>query len=902
PVPWITRGQCIEHYGAGEAYLPILDALEHLCRAPGGDHLVELLDRYAPTWLVQMPAVLGTADVAALQRRVVGATHERMLREVTGALEALTTDSTVILVLEDLHWSDYSTLDLLSFLARRQSPARLLIIGTYRPADVLRREHPLYPVKQELHLHGQCEEISVRSLTTEDVGEYLARQFAGGTFATTLGAVVHHRTEGNPLFMVTVVKDFVTQGIIARRDGQWDLVGEIGKIEVPSGLRRFIEQQLTRSTPEEHAVLEAASVVGMDFSVAAVAVALGMDSAGVEATCEALARRGQFLRAHGVSTWPDGTVAARYRFLHALYQEVLYERMSAGRRIGIHRQVGARVEAAYGNRTTEIATELAVHFEQGQDMPRAVQYLGHAGENAIRQNAHVEAIRLLTHAIALLHTQPDTPERAQQELGLSLLLRTPLAATKGYVAPELEHAYTRALELCKQVGGPPQLFMVLGGPYALHLLRAELRAASRVAEERMRLAESLQFDLFLQVAHFSLGVPLLFMGDFTQARLHLERSVALYKPQQLSALGHLYDPGVMSLSQLAFVLWLLGYPDQARQRIQETLTLARDLAHPFSLAYALGWAARTYRLRGEQQASHELEDEWLGLCTEYGFSHQFAMATISQGWGFAEEGQPEAGLMQIRQGLTAYRATGEELGSSSYVILLAEAYGRTGRFAEALTTFSEAQAFVHKTEERFWEAELYRLQGEVTLQQEARAHELEVGSLIPQVSSLKPLAPNGVAREAEAWFLKAIAVARQQQAKSFELRSTVSLARLWHKQGKAREAHQVLSAIHDWFTEGFDTKDLQEAKALLDTLSREGGREETQPNQKRFPTRQSEQDAPEEHSVVVTTMNQELSGERTAGTALSPPLRLAVVNRGKRPPQPSHLQGRKPRIRDKRRT
>ena len=850
PALCYARGQCIEHYGIGEAYLPLHDALGQLCRNEGGEKVVELLSRYAPTWVAQMPDLFDGAELDAAQKRSAGATRERMLRELTGALEALTMDRPLILILEDLHWSDYSTVDLVSFIARRQSPAQLMIIGTYRPEDVLQREHPLLAVKQELQLHGHCEELGLTSLTQADVGEYLARQFPTSDLSAQLQAVVHQRTEGNPLFMVNVIQELVEQKVIAQQEDQWALVGTIETSVIPVGLRQFIEQQVTRIKPEERALLEAASVGGVEFSVAAVAAALGEEIVKIEMLCETLARRRQFVHSNGVRSWPDGTAAGCYRFLHALYQEVLYEQISAGRRVGLHRCIGERLEAAYGNRTKEVAVELAAHFEQGQDIKRAVQYLGQAGENALARNAHVEAIALLNRAIALLQTLPDTPERAQQELGLYLLLRTPLAFAKGYVAPELEHAYARAYELCQQVGETPQLFMVLGGPYALHLLRAELPAAHRVAEERMRLAESVPFDLFLQVAHFSLGIPLLFMGEFARARDHLEQSVTLYKPGQLGALGHLYDPGVMSLSQLAFVLWLLGYPDQALQRSQETLALARQLSHPFSLAYALGWAARIHRLRGEEHASQPLEEEWIALCTDQGFTHQLAMATISQGWGLVEQGHNKDGGEQIRRGLTDYRATGEALGASSYLILLSEAYGKAGNVAEARQLFTEAEEFIHTTEERFWEAELYRLQGEMALQQanqkakgkkqrETRGLRLETSPSSPQASSLKSLAPSGVASGAETHFLKAIAIAREQQAKSFELRAMMSLVRLRQQQALQSEspntqhvtrsllaeAHSMLSELYVWFTEGFATKDLQEAKALLHAFEQQSGAE-----------------------------------------------------------------------------
>lgn len=565
-------------------------------------------------------------------------------------------------------------------------------------------------------------------------------------------------------------------------------------------------------------MLEAASVIGVEFSVAAVAAAIGEEVSAIEIVCENLARRSQFVQSDGVSTWPDGTVAGRYRFLHALYQEVLYEQISAGRRVGLHRRIGERLESAHGNRAKEVATELAVHFEHGQDMQRAVQYLGQAGENALQQNAHVEAITLFNHAIALLQTLPDTSERAQQELGLYLLLRTPLVATKGYVAVEVERAYARASELCRQVGQPPQLFLVLGGPFALHLLRGEIHAAYAVAEERMSLAETRQFDLFTQVGHLCLGGPLLFMGKFNAARTHLEQSLALYKPRQLSALGHLYDPGVMGLTLVAFVLWIQGYPDQARQKAQEALTLARELSHPFSLAYALGWTARVRRLCGESQSNESLE-EWRTLCIGHGFAHQLAMATITHGWGLIEERQEEEGLVEVQQGLAAYRATREELGSSSYLILLAETYGKTGNLIEGWKALAEAEAFIRNTDERFWEAELYQVYGDLALRQGERESGRTGEEVLVAPWPSRLVAPSSP----EAYFLKAIEVAQQQQAKSLELRATMGLARLWQQQDKHSEAHQMLSELYGWFTEGFDTSDLQKAKALLDVLALESG-------------------------------------------------------------------------------
>jgi predicted ATPase len=330
---WLARGQCIAHYGAGEAYLPVLDALGRLCREPGSTPLLTGLGQHAPTWLMQMPALLGVAELDALRRQVTDASRERMLRELAEAMEALTAERPLILVLEDLHWSDYATLDLLSWLAQRQEPARLLVLGTYRPVDVIVRGHPLQAVKQELMRHRQCAELSLELLTGAEVAQYLALRFACDTHLTAsfqaLAQAIHHRTDGHPLFMVTVVDALVQQRSLVERDGRWEVQGGIAHtaLEVPESLQQLVEQQLLQLRTEEQHVLEAGSVMGIQFSAATVAAGLEERVDAVEEWCSPLARRGQFLQSSGVEEWPDGTVASCYRFRHTLYQQVVYDRL-----------------------------------------------------------------------------------------------------------------------------------------------------------------------------------------------------------------------------------------------------------------------------------------------------------------------------------------------------------------------------------------------------------------------------------------------------------------------------------------------------------------------------------------------------------------------------------------------
>ena len=832
---WVGRGQCIEHYGAGEAYLPVLEALGRLCRKPGHERLIELLGHHAPTWLVQMPTLLSTADLELLQRKVQGATRERMLRELAEALEAVTAERGLVLWLEDVHWSDYSTLDLVSYLARWPEKARLLVIGTYRHADILIGEHPLKAVKQELQLHRQCEELSLALLTEEAVHEYLAQRCGTHTLPAQLVRVVYQRTEGNPLFMVNVVDDLMAQGGREGSTDEWQLAAaiEAGVARVPESIQQLIERHLDRLSLEDQQLLEVASIGGAEISTAALAVGLVAEADEVEERCAKLARRGQFLRPSGMEEWPDGTLTTRYRFLHALYQDVLYERIPEPQRVNLHRRMAERQEQAYGAQARQIAAKLALHFECGRDYPRAVRYLGQAGENAVRRSANVEAIGQLSKGLELLATLLNTSDRAQQELALQIALGGALVATKGYAAPEVEHAYTRARQLCQQIGETPQLFFALGGLWVFYLVRAELVTARELAEQALQYAQRADSPDLLLWSHLFCGNTLYYLGEASAARDHLEQSLARYdshkhNPTVSAPLsGAVNDPGVSALALLSVTLWHLGHPDQAVKKSEEAVRLAQDLvaqgtSPPFSLALALNFAAELQLFCRGEHAAYDRATELIALSSTQGFALWWAQGTIYRGWALAEQRQGEESIAQIRQGLTAYQATGAELGRSHHLARLAEAYSRVGEPDTGLSVIAEALLVVDQCQERRWEAELHRLQGELLLNDERRMQNAERK---PKDKERKTSPIHGSwfmvhrSEEVEACFLKAMEVARRQSAKSLELRAVMSLSRLWHKQGRQAEARQALAEIYSWFTEGFETVDLREARALLDAWS-----------------------------------------------------------------------------------
>lgn len=830
---WIGRGQCLEQYGEGEAYLPVLEALGQLARGPEGEQIIERLRQYAPTWLAQMPALLNEMELEALQRKVSGATRERMLREMAETLEALTTLRGLVLVFEDLHWSDRSTLDLIAYVGQRQERARVLMIGTYRPAELVAREHPLKAITQVLQQHRQCEEVQLELLTKSDINEYLTQRFGGQGEFTELAAHIHQRTDGNPLFMITLVEAYQRQGLGVH--GRWTQQGRGASENVPEGLQRMIEQQITRLRKDERQVLEGASVVGAEFAVAAVAAVLRREPDVIEEVCEELAHAGLFLRETGIAEWPDGTVSGRYGFRHTLYQQVLYQRIAAARRVRMHRQIGERIEQGYKRRGEEIAAVLAVHFERGRDHLRAAQYHEHAARNALRRSAPQEAITHLDKGLALLATQPETPERAQQELTLYVTLGPALIAAKGNGAPEVETAYMRARERCEQVGDTPRLFPVLFGLRSCYLVRGEIGEAHTLGEQLLTLARRGRDPGLLLEAHVALGNTFFLRGELIAAQTHLEQGETLYDHRAHSTHTALYglDPLAFCRSRGAWTLWLLGYPDQAQEVLRTALVAAEQLAHPFSSVVTLLGAASLHLAWQEIATACHQAAQAIAIATEHQFPALAAMGAIYRDRALvAQEGGQER-IAHMRQGVAALHATGAALFDPYVLALLAEAYSDIGQSEEGLKAVIEALAIAQKTGERFYEAELYRLKGELLLQSmllaeqalakmspdRGRSERRKVESYRPEAAALPSTRLALCQAEGEECFQQAIAVARQQEAKSWELRATMNLCRLWEKHEKRSEARKKLTEIYSWFKEGFATKDLRDAQALLDKLA-----------------------------------------------------------------------------------
>ena len=489
---------------------------------------------------------------------------------------------------------------------------------------------------------------------------------------------------------------------------------------------------------------------------------------------------------------------ASYLFKHALIQDAAYQSLLKSTRQQYHQRIAQMLESQFPE-TTETQPELVAHhcMEAGLTN-QSVTYWYKASQRAIERSAHVEAIAHLRQGLQLLQTLPETPERTQREVDMLIVLGASLLATKGFAAPEVGQTYTRARQLCAHLDNPHQLFPVLRGLWNYYTARSELQTAKILGEQLLSLAQQAQESVMLLAAQAALGRTLFFLGTVASAHTYLAQGIALYDLHQhhASVFRHGEDAGVVCHSFAAWALWYRGYPDQGLTRNDEAVTLAQQSVHPYSLAFALTCAAQFHQLRREGRAVQACAEAVLSLAREQGFPLWVVIGGILRGWARAHQGQAQEGIAQITQGLRALQATGVETTRSYYLGFLAEAHSVIGQPEVGLRALGEALTLVDTTGARFYEAEVYRLKGELLLQQASDNQ-----------------------AEAETCFHQAIAIARNQQAKSLELRAATSLARLWHQQGKRQEAHDLLAPVYSWFTEGFDTADLQDAKALLDELA-----------------------------------------------------------------------------------
>jgi DNA-binding SARP family transcriptional activator/predicted ATPase len=735
--------------------------------------------------------------------------QDHLFKQYTGVLRTLARQVPMVLVVDDLQWADAGSISLLFHLGRQLAGSRILLVGAYRPEEIaLGRDgerHPLEPVVNELQRNSGLAIVDLGQADRQGFVEALLDS-EPNRLGPSFRQKLVRQTQGHPLFTVELLRGMQERDDLIQ-DGHGRIIEgpALDWETLPARVEAAIKERIGRLDQMLRSALQVASVEGEVFTAEVVARVQAVSERELVGRLSGeLDRRHQLVRAHAIEHMGSQRLS-RYRFRNYLFQKYLYDSLDNVERTYLHEDVANALEGLYRDRASEtagaaaipaIAVQLARHFQEAGVAEKAIHYLHQAGERAIQLSAYQEGKAHLSAALALVETLPDTAQRAQRELALLASLRVLLANTLSLASPEAGTALERAWELCQQLDDTPQRFSVMLMLGIRQGTQGEYQAARETLENVFDLAELAERPWDIAVAHHAMGWLLAGLGEFTSALEHARRAVDLYAPQPHDSVAvHIgIDPGVQCRTTAARTLWFLGYPEQALEMAQEALARAGELVHTYSLADALSTGgAMVHLFLGALDIAQAQAEASLALASEYEFRGFVEQATMQLGRVLVRQGRIDEGIAQLRQGLEAWETTGAWYRRSLFLAWLAEALGQAGQPGEGLSVLDEALAQVEKTRGRCYEAELHRLKGELLLKVSDEAG-------------------------AEASFNEALSVARRQQAKSWELRATTSLARLWQTQGKQDQARVTLAEIYDWFTEGFDTADLMEAKALLDEL------------------------------------------------------------------------------------
>ena len=790
----VAAGQCVRRNSGQEPLMPVLEAVGRLARGPRAARVVQLLREHAPAWLIQLPWLVELGELQDLRAGLSGTTPERMLRVFAQLVEELTNDVTLVLVLEDLHWADDSTVDLVSILAQRPERARLLLLGSYRAAEAIANAGPFDGMRRLLGLKHRCVELPLDLLPLSGVEAYLAVRFGGPGTPAPLARLLHAQSEGNPLFLATAVDHLVARGWLEQGDQGAIVATDFETLEryIPGSLRDLVELEVRGLEEFQVAVLEAGSVTGPEFGAQVVAAALEAPVEQVEDACEHLVRAQRFLRSSDTEAWPDGAVAARYAFAHALYQRVLYQRIPARRRQLLHQRIGERLETGFGDRGAEVAGELAAHFERGRVPGRAIPWLESAAESSARRFAPREAANYMRRALGLLAHEPEGPERWRCEIRLCSSLGAAVIATNGFAAEEAWTSLARAHDLAANMGGAVEFFHVAYMLLNASLARADVAQTPRLTEEFARAAEQVGTQEARLVAAMLTANAAFWEGRYADAAALADLTRA--DPTILGGSVPGENPVVWAHAVEGWRLWLLGHPDRASASARAAITCARSQPNPVNLAMALALAAPVHLWRGDLHDANIVVEEGLRLAGEHGFGLWLAMLRSVAGGIHLRRGDADAAVRDLREALVDLRRISVWVHVPSLLTGLAEAWLQLGQLAEGLAAVDEGLEMVRTTLCRWHAPELWRIRGELLAAQREPRDAVD--------SSLE----------------RALETARAQGARAFELRAATALARRLAARGRKAEARATLTLPYEAFTEGRDTADLGAARALLREL------------------------------------------------------------------------------------
>jgi predicted ATPase/class 3 adenylate cyclase len=770
-----VQGRCVS-YSQAMPYQPVLTLLRHACGITYGDRPAVMavkvhrcLHKVGMDPAVAAPYLLHLLGSSTDSERLAGLTPEEYQTSMFMVLAQLCLQSSrqgpLVIEVEDLHWIDATSEAWLAAMAKRLGGARILLLATFRPGY-----HPPWMST------SYATQVALSRLTPHDSAQVVHALLPTPQISTVLLREIVTKGNGNPFFLEELTRSVVEQGTTHPPLALSDTVHAV------------LTARMDRLSPMAKRVLQTASVIGQEVPYSLLAA---MAKLSQEALSQSLIQLQAAELLHETCLVPESV----YTFKHVLIQETAYHTLLESTRRQQHLQIAQILAERFATTAAQQPAWLAHHYTEAGCPEQAIPYWQQAGQRAVDRSAHAEAITHFTQALTLLRTLPVSPARARHELTLQCSLGAQLA-TRGAATPEVEQTYARALELCQQVGNAEELFPVLYGLSRLYKKRGKLRRARELGERLLALAQSQGNTALLLRGHYVLGDILLWLGEFSAARAHLEQGLAIYDPQQHDIHDLLYeaDPWLGCLGALSVTLWFLGYPDQAQQRSADALTLADELSHPYSLARVLVDAAYLHWFCRDWAKLQERAEALQALAAAHGFAEMYARATYRYGLALVKQGQVAEGLAQFHTSMNALQGLQSGDAQALRLTQLAELYRYTGQGEAGLQALAAAMAA--DTEERFDAAGRYRSQGELLL-----------------------LLPDPALHQAETCFQHALAIARCQQARSSELRAALSLSQLWQRQGKGDDARKLLAPIYGWFTEGFDTADLQEAKALLKALA-----------------------------------------------------------------------------------
>jgi predicted ATPase len=773
-------------------FVPFVEVLEVvLARVPGPAAIREILGDQTPELSRLLPQLLRLfPDLPAPTQASPEQSRRMLFNAVLALVERQSALNPLLVLLEDLHWADEGTLSLLVHLARTISTLPVMIIATHRN-DKIDIKPPLTKTLDELIRLGVVEQIPLGGLPERDVAQMI-ELLRGHEPSPALVNLVYSNTDGNPLFVEELIRDLV------ENQSNGDFVERLQQSEValPHSLRLLIRRRLAVVSNEATRVLGTAAVIGRSFNFSLLEAATGAEPDRLVDSLEEAEKAGLI---SSRLEYPE----ARFKFAHELIRRAVLDDLSVARQQRVHLNIAEAMEFLHSDSLEAHAEDLAHHFWSAgasAENAKTIRYLQMAGQKALRSSANIEAANHLIHGLQLLATLPETPERLQSELAFQTNLGMAWMATKGYAAPETRAAYERARDLCSGAGNSPQLVPIMMGLAIYFLLRAEYRATCDIAERTLKLAEALRDSGSAMEAHIRYGYALFYMGEFEHARDHLERAIDLYDPNshRSHALVFGQEPGMASLSCEALVLWVAGYPEQALARCELSMEHARASAHAMTLAFALIYASMLHQWLGRDETAEEFAAEAFKISSEQGLTFWAAVAALCRSAAESRSRPSQDAIAGIEDALRSWEATGARAPISYFRFHFAAALAHADHTGRAMMLVN--QAIAELGDERFYQAELYRLKGELILQTRSEV-DSESGA------------------EAEACFLRALEIARRQNAKAFELRAARSLAALWRQTDRTPQAEQLLHEICGWFTEGFDTADLKKAKALLDQLN-----------------------------------------------------------------------------------